>query len=65
MGNREKTGFPVLHSLLVQKECDNTGEILFIYIFFFKFFFFAIFVFYISHSELLKSIMGAIIITLI
>lgn len=59
MGNIEKTGFPVLHSLLVQKECDNTGEILFI------FFFFAIFVFYISHSKLLKSIMGAIIITLI
>lgn len=62
MGNIEKTGFPVLHSLLVQKECDNTGEILFIYIFIF---FFAIFVFYISHSKLLKSIMGAIIITLI
>lgn len=63
MGNREKTGFPVLHSLLVQKECDNTGEILFI--FFIIFFFFAIFEFYISHSKLLKSIMGAIIITLI
>lgn len=38
MGNIEKTGFPVLHSLLVQKECDNTGEILFIY-FFILFFF--------------------------
>lgn len=63
MGNIEKTGVPVLHSLLVQKECDNTGEILFIYLFFY--FFFAIFVFYISHSKLLKSIMGAIIITLI
>lgn len=37
MGNIEKTGFPVLHSLLVQKECDNTGEILFI--FFIGFFF--------------------------
>lgn len=61
MGNIEKTGLPVLHSLLVQKECDNTGEILFIYFYFF----FAIFVFYISHSKLLKSIMGAIIITLI
>lgn len=63
MGNIEKTGFPVLHSLLVQKECDNTGEILFIY--FFIFIFFTIFVFYISHSKLLKSIMGAIIIRLI
>lgn len=65
MGNIEKTGFPVLHSLLVQKECDNTGEILFIFLFFYFFIFFAIFVFYISHSKLLKSIMGAIIITLI
>lgn len=63
MGNIEKTGFPVLHSLLVQKECDNPGEILFINLFYFIFF--AIFVFYISHSKLLKSIMGAIIITLI
>lgn len=62
MGNIEKTGFPVLHSLLVQKECDNTGEILFIYLFFFAI---HVFVFYISHSKLLKSIMGAIIITLI
>lgn len=39
MGNIEKTGFPVLHSLLVQKECDTTGEILFIYLFIFNFFF--------------------------
>lgn len=37
MGNIEKTDFPVLHSLLVQKECDNTGEILFIYFFLFFF----------------------------
>lgn len=37
MGNIEKTGFPVLQSLLGQKECDNTGEILFIYLFIYFF----------------------------